>query len=347
MAAIRTDRQAGFGLVELMISITLGILLSTAVIQVFLATNSSSKIQDSMAVIQENARFAMRFLSREIRMAGYMGCSSVGAAEFNNIAEPASEVDFSPATALVGVDNVVSGNALNAIVGTDTVRLKRASDEFLTITGNYAPDNANIQVEDNAIGFVKSDYVLVSDCASGDVFRITNTPKEAGKGKATFTHANGSNSNNRLSKIYTGEAEVFGFETIDFFIRDTGRKSSGGNPINALFIQQRGVGTGGVTPAPVELVEGVENMQLSYGVDNNGDLAVDAYQTAAAVADWSTVLSVRIQLTLYGLEDNVVGQDGSVNAQQLVDRDGVAVANNDGRLRQVFTNVFAIRNKMQ
>jgi type IV pilus assembly protein PilW len=276
-----------------------------------------------------------------------MGCSSVGAAEFNNIAEPAADVDFNPATALVGVDNVTAGNALDAVVGSDTVRLKRASDEFLTISGNFAPNNANIKVEDNSIGFVKNDFVMVTDCANSDVFRITNTPKDAGKGETTFTHANGSNSNNRLSKIYTGEAEVYGFEVIDFFIRDTGRKSSGGNPVNALFLQQRGVGTGGVTPAAIELVEGVEDMQLSYGVDTTGDLAVDSYQTAAAVADWSTVLSVRIQLTLYGLEDNVVGEDGSVNAQQLLDREGNAVANNDGRLRQVFTNVFAIRNKMQ
>ena len=47
---------------ELMIAITLGLFLSAAVIQVFLATNSSSKVQDSLAQVQENARFAMRFL---------------------------------------------------------------------------------------------------------------------------------------------------------------------------------------------------------------------------------------------------------------------------------------------
>jgi type IV pilus assembly protein PilW len=344
---MKPREQKGFGLIELMISITLGILLSTAVIQVFLATNSSSKVQDSIAVIQENARFAMRLLAREIRMAGYMGCSSVGAAKFNSIAEPAVDVNFSPSTALVGQDNVAAGNALGAVVGTDAVTLKRASDEFIRITGLLGPDNANVKVEDNTIGLVKNDFVMVSDCLGGDVFRITNTPQGKGKGVATFTHSNGSNSNNQLSKVYVGEAEVFAFQTVDFFIADTGRKSSGGNTINALFMLQRSAGSGGVTSAPIELVNGVENMQLSYGVDTGTDRAVDVYQTAAQVVDWSKVLSVRIELQFYGLTDNVVGRTGRVDAQQVVNRAGDIVQNNDGRMRQVFTNVFTIRNKLQ
>jgi type IV pilus assembly protein PilW len=347
MAAMKSREHKGFGLIELMISITLGILLSTAVIQVFLATNSSSKVQDSIAVIQENARFAMRILAREVRMAGYMGCSSVGAAGFNNIAEPAAEVNFSPSTALVGQDNVKTGNTLGAAVGTDIITLKRASSQFITITGKLGPDSANVKVEDNTIGLVKGDFVMVSDCAGGDVFRITNNPKAPGKGATSFTHAMGNNSNNKLSKIYTGESEVFAFETTDFFIADTGRKSSAGNSINALFSRQRTLGSGGVTSAPVELVEGIENMQLSYGVDTGTDFAVDVYQTAAQVVDWAKVISVRIELQFYGSTDNVVGRTGRVDAQQVVNRAGDIVQNNDGRMRQIFTNVFTIRNKLQ
>jgi len=339
------QKHSGFGLVELMIAITLGILLSSAVIQVFLATNSSSKVQDSLAEIQENARFTMRILAKEIRMAGYMGCSSVGAAAFNNIAEPATEVDFSLATALVGEDNVTASNALPAVVGTDILHIKRASDEFATITGNLAPSNANIKIEENNIGAVKGDFLIVSDCLSGDAFRVTNSPNA--KGTVTLTHANGSNSNNRLSKIYTGEAEVFGLEVIDFFVGDTGRKSSAGNPINALYMQQRGLGSSGTTPAPIELVEGIEDMQLSYGVDTDNDRAVDLYQNGSAVAAWESVLSVRIELVFYGSNDNVVGRTGREDAQTVTDRAGNTIQNDDGRMRQVFTNVFAIRNKMQ
>jgi type IV pilus assembly protein PilW len=73
---------------------------------------------------------------------------------------------------------------------------------------------------------------------------------------------------------------------------------------------------------------------------------VDAYQTGAAVTDWEDVLSVRIALQLVANEENVVGKTGGSNAQTIVDLNGSVVANTDGRFRQIFTNVFAIRNKL-
>src|SRR5690554_3818347 len=88
------QRQQGFGLIELTIAITLGLLLSTAAIQVLLATNSTSRLQQSLAQVQENARSAMRFLGEKIRTAGYMGCSSIGTIDVNVIAVPAAAVDF-------------------------------------------------------------------------------------------------------------------------------------------------------------------------------------------------------------------------------------------------------------
>lgn len=342
--------QRGFGLVELMIAITLGLFLSAAVIQVFLATNASSKVQDSLAQIQENARFAMRFLGKEIRMAGYMGCSSIGNISVNVIAVPANKVDFTLATALVGEDNVAAGNALSAVVGSDVLHIKKASENDVNVTGNMASNNANLQIENNSLGFATGDYVMVSDCLNADVFRIVNNPDNNGNGNAATTLAHsvgqGLNSSNNLSKLYQTDAEVFGFESVDYFVRDTGRDTAGGRPINALYMRRLVAGSGGVTAAALELVEGVEDMQISYGVDINDDRAVDEYRSGAAVTDWVDVLSVRISLLLVATEENIVGKTGSENAQSIIDINGNVVANTDGRFRQIFTNVFAIRNKL-
>jgi type IV pilus assembly protein PilW len=340
--------QRGFGLVELMISITLGLFLSTAVIQVFLATNTSSKVQDSLAQVQENARFAMRFLGEEIRMAGYMGCSSIGNINVNVIAVPASAVDFGMATALVGEDNVAAGNVLSAVPGSDLLHIKKASESSVNVTGNMATNNANLQIENNSLGFETGDYVMVGDCLSADVFRIVNNLGSNGNAAATLAHsqAQGLNSSNNLSKLYQTDAEVFAFESVDYFVRDTERDTAGGLPINALYMRRLIAGSGGAISAAVELVEGVEDMQIRYGVDTNADRAVDAYQTGAAVTDWEDVLSVRIALQLVANEENVVGKTGGSNAQAIVDLNGSVVANTDGRFRQIFTNVFAIRNKL-
>lgn len=341
------NTQRGFGLVELMISITLGLFLSAAIIQVFLGTSSSARVQDAQAQVQENARFAMRFLGQEIRMAGYAGCSSLGNIPINNIALPASEVDFSTATSVVGANDVDKNNSLSAVVGTDTLEIKRGSDEFMRITGNLAPNNANVQIEDNSIGLVKGDYVLITDCLNADIFRIVNNPKGPGEGKATFTHSKGQvNSDNRLSKVYGADAEILAFETIRFFVRDSGRDTSAGDAINSLYVERRGVGAAGAMSSAIELVEGVEDLQLTYGVDTDDDRSVDVYRGADDVTDWEDALSVRVELVLVSNDTNVVGRENTAWEQNTVDSAGNVIANQDGRFRQVFTSVFAIRNKL-
>ncbi len=339
-------RQRGFGLVELMISITLGLVLSAAVIQVFIAARASTDLQDALSQTQENARFAMRYVGKEIRMAGYMGCRSLGTIPVNNIALPATEVDFSLATAVIADNDVDGTNAYNAVAGTDILHIKRGSDEAIRLTGNLAPNNANVQVEDNSAGFAQGDYVLITDCLSADIFRIVNSPKEPGEGTATFTHAKGGlNSDNKLSKIYGADAEIFALETLHFYVRDTGRVSARGDAINSLYAEQRLVGSSGVMSSAIELVEGVEDMQLQFGVDTDvaADRAVDQYLSADAVTDWGRVLSVRITLQLYGSNSAAVK---SANPQQYVNAKGEDSTVSDGRLRRVFTNVFAIRNKL-
>jgi hypothetical protein len=44
------------------------------------------------------------------------------------------------------------------------------------------------------------------------------------------------------------------------------------------------------------LVEGIEQLQFSYGVDQNGNQEIDHYQSASAVSDWGAVISVRLSL---------------------------------------------------
>ena len=65
---------------------------------------------------------------------------------------------------------------------------------------------------------------------------------------------------------------------------DTGRTNAAGNPIFALNCNN------------AELVEGIENMQVLYGIDPDEDGSANQYLTAATVTDWTTVVSVRIAI---------------------------------------------------
>lgn len=66
--------ERGFGLVELMIAMTLGLILILGVSQIFIASKQSFVVQQHTAALQENARFVLSRISRDLRQAGMFGC---------------------------------------------------------------------------------------------------------------------------------------------------------------------------------------------------------------------------------------------------------------------------------
>jgi type IV pilus assembly protein PilW len=66
----------GFGLIELMIGITLGSILLLGLSEVFSASRTAYNTAQGTAEVQENGRFALDFLERDGRMVGHMGCAS-------------------------------------------------------------------------------------------------------------------------------------------------------------------------------------------------------------------------------------------------------------------------------
>ena len=66
--------QRGFGLIELMIAMALGLILILGVTQVFLNSKRSFVMQQQVAALQENARFMLTRISRDVRQAGMFGC---------------------------------------------------------------------------------------------------------------------------------------------------------------------------------------------------------------------------------------------------------------------------------
>lgn len=63
--------QLGLSLVELMVAMALGLLLMTGVIQVFLSSRQTYAANEAMGRLQENGRFALEFIARSARLAGY------------------------------------------------------------------------------------------------------------------------------------------------------------------------------------------------------------------------------------------------------------------------------------
>lgn len=75
----------GFSLVEVMVAMTIGLIIVLAVTQIFTNSHATYQATDGLSRIQENGRFAMEFLTREIRMAGYWGCVNRSAKVYNDL----------------------------------------------------------------------------------------------------------------------------------------------------------------------------------------------------------------------------------------------------------------------
>ncbi|MGH8625150.1 MAG: PilW family protein, partial [Gammaproteobacteria bacterium] len=170
---------------------------------------------------------------------------------------------------------------------------------------------------------------MVSDCTNTAVFQITNNPTGG-----IINHAIGGgtpgNATNDLGKDFTNTADVVRLSTITYYIRS-------GVLGPALWRQD------GANPAQ-DLVEGVQDMQIRYGVDTDADRVPNQYLQANAVTDFNNVVSVRVDLLLQSIEDNLT------NAPQRYTYDdgtcGAGCTPLDRRFRQVFGATIGLRNRI-
>lgn len=68
-------KQRGFSIVELMVAILIGLIIMAGVVQVVVSSKTTFLSQEDMAYIQENARYAIDTISRDIQNSGYWGCA--------------------------------------------------------------------------------------------------------------------------------------------------------------------------------------------------------------------------------------------------------------------------------
>ncbi len=156
--------------------------------------------------------------------------------------------------------------------------------------------------------------------------------------------------NSRMVCSLAGEAEAVEDLAV---LRDTffyvARR--GGKTANSPSLFRRRLSSDGSVSAAEEIIEGIENMQILYGMnlDNDHDNGVDSYLSANQIGDFSQVVSVRVSLLMqsvdyvgaitspgYQFNDVHNARDGEVD-------EGEENAL-DGRLRRVFTTTIRLRN---
>ncbi len=351
---LRHARSNGYTLIELLIALTIGAFLIGGILQLYTGSKKAYNTQAVLSELQEIGRFSLDMMVSDIRMAGFMGCGRADGAI--NTLNGATSWELDAANSVLGYEGGVSTfptEFTGAIAGTDAVKIVRAIPDDQYVVQSHTPATATITLKD-VHDLQQSEVLMVTDCLNTAVFQMTNVNTA---GATTTIRNNNSvlspgNCTRGLGKpldCTTASGSPYQYDENSFVMRITSRGyyiGTGASGRNALF--RVALGNNGALGTPVEITDGVEDMQLVYGLDGDADGDVDTYEQADAIAlaDWPNVLSVQINLLMESDEDRV-----SDNPQPYILFDGTAasltpVTPTDRRLRRVYSSTTTIRNRV-
>lgn len=300
--------QQGFSLVELMVAITISLLLLAGVLQIFLGSRQTYTMQDGMARMQENARYILDRLTQDIGAAGYLGCMDSEEVDGDNQQLIANTLTQQAAGSVYDFSASIFGQEAAGIGGTDILTIRHASGSGIGLTARMVntTDPIALNTADAAYAdLVQYDIVALADCEHVSIFMVTNDPTTSagaiqhltGVVAASGPNTGQSNSSNDLQHIYGADTSSL---PSTFVVSSTVYQvaaSASGNG-NSLYAN-------GVAEAN-ELIEGVNDFQVLYGVNDDNDLGADRYVDANNVTtggtDWNDVVAVRLSLTLSTVE---------------------------------------------
>jgi type IV pilus assembly protein PilW len=301
----RTHSHAsGFSLIELMVSLTIGFLIILAISSAFVSNASIKRTNSRYAEVETNGRYAIDFMRREIRHAGFLAVSN---SSLPNIQQAGSvgSTDYGCGAGFVAnlgqpIWGSNDSNSLSCISSTsygggDVLVLRRA--------GLTAAAPAPAALASNTL-YVRSEFVKTT------VFLGPTRPA------------------NLQSPV-----EDYPLETDIFYISKYTNSASESPQVPALY--RLTLGAGPALTAQL-IASGVENMQVQYGVNNGTTRFLNA--NAVAASDWPNVTAVRIWL----LARSSDAEPGYSNKSTYVIGDQTVTVN-DNFQRQVFPLVVQLR----
>jgi type IV pilus assembly protein PilW len=357
-------RMAAFSLVELMVALTLSLLLMGGALSILYSTKLTSAENERIARIQEAGRTAFELIRQDARGAGYVGCArphtnSAGFTNYNSanlnnttllwdFSKPVYGFHASGSTWNPALDPAIPASP-QPVTGSDVLVLRTTRPGSPVFRTNVAATGgtADISVDrDASVSLRTPTPMIIGDCRYAEVFIASGwTPSGA---TASILHAAGGapvgNTTNSLTVPltipYRQGALLQPVQTVIYYVASCVAISGPCTTLTPPALWQIvGLDTPGGAQ-PQELIQGVEAMQLKFGVDTDQDLLVNKYYTADTVPNWNSVIGINLAI-LVGSND----QTGVSTDQQTYSLLGTPFGPyNDRRNRKVFTTTITFRN---
>lgn len=331
--------SVGFSLIELMVSMVIGLIVLGATITVFLSTSRTYSAAESLGRVQENIRVAFELMARDMRQAAGNPCEKN--LPVYNVLKNAGVPWYTDFT--TGVRGYEGAQALSGIAfgtgvadriaGTDAIELKSAVSDGVSII-SHNPTSAQFKVGTVNHGISPGDIALACDFGQVAVFQVTNaqpgtnntivhndgagTPGNCSKGLGFSTPVVCSTNGNQYAYgCYRGKFSGGGCDGDDDGTKNEAedlwpatlaklrmtRWYVGSDGKGGRSLYQASLRNSGGAPDVEEnpIVDGVRDMRLTYLLVG-GSSYVEA--TAVSAADWASdkVVAVKVELVLEGTD---------------------------------------------
>lgn len=353
---------AGFSLIELMISLLLGLLVVGAAGGVFLSNKKVYAASETINRIQENSRVSFELMSRDVREAGGNPCGNdsmtvnllnnnvgtwfdqfgdglrgydggsvagAGAVPVAGALLGTDAIDIFGGTTTVGDYVITDQDTPSAVIG-----IKSQTDP--TLAGLSANDiviacNTNYSVIFQVTGINASSLKVghnggngnPGNCGQDMQFKPpTNCSGASGGGTYCFTKPN-SGTSSACDKSDDMPGLLATLGGLRWYVAENGRGSR--SLYRATFDSKAMTSTPTIATRE-EVAEGVSDLQIQYR-----SVGVPAFVPATAVTNWKAVNAVRLRVVAQGVA-------GALSANELKGTDNVA-------LSREFTHVVAVRNR--
>ncbi len=318
--AVGRGRESGFTLIEMMISITIGLGILAGLIGVLATNSSNSRTNDRTSELMSNGRYALNSMKQELRQAGFRAYTWADPIAPGALGTLTNECLGTGATAGSFISNIRQG-----IWGANN------SNPFASNCipdASYAAGNDVLVVRRLAATFetpVANKIYFQSSYSTGQIFRGATAP----------VFADG------LTPVASFPVLIYVYYISPFTV------SASESPLVPALYRVALQSDGSMSR---ELVaSGIEHLQVQYGMLTTGTPATTRFfdtltgtSSNTAVSDWDNVNSVRIWL----LARNETTEPGYVNNNRYVmgDQTYDYAAAPDGFRRQVFSTVVQLRN---
>ncbi len=293
-------RQHGFTLVEVMVSITVGLILLSGVLSIFISNKTAYRLQESTNVLDENARYALNQIQYHLRLGDHWG--AVEAQEDGTV----ENIDVDAALAALPIASKCTESPVVSTTGFFGIEGDAASPLDCISNADYQP-NTDILI----VRYAGPERVLPADIDAGEIYfhgrigKVGHLYKGNAYASLPVEEVNG-----------PGELGEYQYRTVIYFIRKCASQDQGTpnvcDPADDTTPSLARLVVQGTDLVQEDVVAGVEQLQARFGKLTPGIAPTTQYFDATTVTannDWRRIVNVQVSLVLRSSEYDVTYSD--------------------------------------